>query len=85
MEEKKSFRTDIPLSPFLSLCGEMDERADNVFIMDVLGDDSKTTAEDCGDYWHIRDWEIREKMTHWFCRSGYVVSKKMVDALKAMQ
>jgi hypothetical protein len=66
-------------------CGEKDERFDGVILL-WDGDEEKTTAEDCGEYWHIREWEIFTSATedgkrYWFCRSGNSLSKDIVRKL----
>lgn len=72
--------TDIPVFA----CGdEKDERSDGVFLLSV-SDGEKKTAEDCGEFWQIRDWEIMDvEGPHWFCSWSYSVSKDVIDILHA--
>ena len=79
-----SWRIDLPA---IGMDGEKDERSDGVVLLEVLDDENKTTAEDCGSYWQIRDWEVHELLPgkpHWFSRHGYTMDKDMVAKLAAL-
>ena len=62
--------------------GEKDERFEGVILLEG-GEIEKKTAEDCGSFWHIRDWEVLESggVNHWFCRSGYTLDKELIAKL----
>lgn len=62
-----------------------DERFDNVILVDITEEGQKTTAENCGTYWLIVDWETLqiEDVAHWFCGSSYRLEKSLVDTLHA--
>ena len=66
----------------ISFDGNSDERADNVHLVESY-EDEKTTAEDCGDHWQIRDWELGADTMgkFWFDRSAYSISKTLVLTL----
>lgn len=71
--------------PIISGNEAQDERADGVFILD--GDhEGKTTAEDMGEYWYIREWEpmTHNEVLYWFDRSGYSIYKDTVKKLYAI-
>ena len=59
-----------------------DERSPGVLLL-ASDADSKTTAEDCGVWWYIREWEIyrRANITYWFARSGYSIPKAHIKAM----
>jgi len=67
----------------LSMMDNQDERGENVHLIVVSGDCDKTTAEDCGDYWMILDWELHDhdETKIWFERSGYSISKDFIKQL----
>jgi len=67
----------------LSADDAQDERAPNVHLIYTYEDTEKTTAEDCFDYWMIRDWELHDhgETKMWFERSGYSISKATVGKL----
>jgi len=46
-------------------------------------DGSKTTAEDFGTYWLIKEWEFLEDEQMWLDNSGYTISKNMIEKLHA--
>ena len=69
--------------PTLKLADELDERADNVFILD-FGDQWKTTAENRDHCWVIRDWELYSDTdfgTFWRETSAFSIDKKVVNTL----
>lgn len=69
--------------PIYQIDGEKDERFAGVKLLGIIGDD-KTTAEDCGMYWHIRDWEIDDLRGYgqcWVSRSGYTIDKGILAEL----
>lgn len=59
-----------------------DERFEGVILIEDHGDE-KTTAEDCGEYWYVRSWEIGsfDGEKYWFNRSGYSISKTVIEML----
>ena len=72
----------VVMLPILEVDNEKDERFEGVLLID--GDDeTKKTAEDCGLWWYIRDWEIQniDGSNYWFARSGFSLSKSMVNKL----
>lgn len=77
---KGTHRIDVPL---LSVDGEQDERSDFVILLSADGDEDKTTAEDCGDFWQVRDWEITASCEGpmWFCRFAYSIEKTLISKL----
>ena len=60
-----------------------DERFDGVILVEY-SDGDKTTAEDCGVYWYIRNFEIMDikGKQFWFSRFGYSISKKIIEQLE---
>jgi len=64
-----------------------DERFENVILFehekysDV--EEYKTTAENDGDCWRIRDWELTSDGSEyfWFCRSMYTIQKDLIKKL----
>lgn len=78
------WRIDLPV---MDMDGATDERAGSAVLLEVLDDENKTTAEDCGAYWQLRDWEVVELLPgkpHWFCRHGYTMDKSMVSKLATL-
>ena len=75
--------TDIPILS-TSEEGEKDERFEGVILLEC-GSESKQTAENCGMWWYIRDWELYEVdgQAHWIVRSGHTISKKTIKLLAA--
>jgi len=67
----------------LSFDDNQDERGDNVYLIEVSEEHDKTTAEDCGDYWMIRDWELHDhgKTKVWFERCSYAIDKAIIKQL----
>ena len=68
--------------PILGVGDEKDERFDGVRLIHS-DNETKKTAEDCGLWWYIRDWEIEkiDGLDHWFARSGFSLSKSMIKKL----
>ena len=62
-----------------------DERSPGVVLL-FSDADTKVTAEDCGLWWYIRDWEAHDHdgLTYWFDRSGYAIQKDMIKQLAAL-
>jgi len=67
---------------YYPLDDEKDERFEGVILLDA-GDVEKKTAENCEDYWHIRDWELMTSggVDYWFCRSSYTIDKEIIAKL----
>ena len=61
---------------------EKDERYDDVILIDWAAE-LKTTAENRGLWWYIRDWEIHELFgkRYWFNHSGYTIRKSIIKLL----
>lgn len=49
-------------------------------------EEGKRTAEDCGSYWMVVNWEIEEidGQKYWFNRSGASIGKAEVEKLHAL-
>lgn len=78
------WRIDVPV---MGMDDEKDERSDGVVLLEVFDDENKTTAEDRGSYWYLRDWELTEVLPgtpYWFCRRGYAIDKDMIAKLSAL-
>jgi hypothetical protein len=84
MTDLTEWRIDVPIFDYAE--GD-DERNPNVMLMDVLGMEDKTTAEDMGDYWVFRYWEIMaiKDVDHWFCRSWDCIKKSVITKLYSGQ
>ena len=82
MSDNEERNDESALKPLLVCDGEKDERFDGVKLISSTVDE-KVTAENCGHWWYIRDWEIYEKdgIDYWFCRSGYTITKEMIKLL----
>ena len=71
------------------VCGkeEKDERFENVILLEHVKysdfEQDKTTAENDGDCWIIRDWELTSDGGEyfWFCRSMYTIQKDLIKKL----
>ena len=72
--------------PILSSDSAKDERSPGVVLLS-FSDNEKTTAEDCGAWWYIREWEVETFSGRdcWFDRSGYSIQKDIVKQLNSLQ
>jgi len=68
--------------PIINIGEEKDDRFDGVVLLEHSSNEKKT-AEDCGLWWYIREWEILtlDGDTYWFTRSGYSISKDIIKQL----
>lgn len=63
---------------------DRDESYEGVTLLSFEAD-LKVTAEDCGAYWYIRNWEkYDDGINSWFSGSGYSIDKEMVAKLSLM-
>ena len=73
--------------PIVSCDNNQDERGNNVHLLEHDAD-CKTTAEDYGDCWMIRDWELHtgpDSNFFWFERSGYSIGKDIIARLAKLE